>query len=479
MGFGNVDPPPLQEDTGSIIATRMIGRMGDMLGEEVMLTVEDFREKGAVGAVKDAVADAGDLLIDGASWMVGWVRGDPPLSDEEEDIRNEEATQVLALGPSGAAYGVAQASPTGGINAVWVMPEDADPVALAQLQLQQGGCPPAFLNQYHDPRIPKNIQPYQQLAKRTGVQSSFNGNFGQDKPIIAPYQPAVTYPPGRPSVPPPAPNLTQGNWGLGSYSTESSHLPGAVAVPRSTGARGLVERVANGEILSGPDAARRLCSQCKAGDVGSVQLGGFFAERANRAYLGLDDCDLNDADAALARLLMLLEALVATDSEFGRKVVGEVKRLAIEEFLSLRSSVKYRGDAESQLTRLGFFGTTDAAPLQLLETGPEAQSLDPEEPEDLLGDELALSASDLLSEVVPPEIHESQSLIDTGPCADALSLDPINCEPSAWGQGSISMTMGESLESLQLPSTTTIALVDETDAFAFVTKEMSKARPVA
>ena len=29
--------------------------------------VKDFKEKGAVGAVKDAVADAGDILIDGVS----------------------------------------------------------------------------------------------------------------------------------------------------------------------------------------------------------------------------------------------------------------------------------------------------------------------------------------------------------------------------------------------------------------------------
>ena len=28
---------------------------------------QDFKEKGAVGAVKDAVADAGDILIDGVS----------------------------------------------------------------------------------------------------------------------------------------------------------------------------------------------------------------------------------------------------------------------------------------------------------------------------------------------------------------------------------------------------------------------------
>ena len=66
------------------MAKRAVGRLGDMVGEEVMLTVEDFKEKGAVGAVKDAVADAGDILIDGVSGIIGWIRGDPPAEEESE-----------------------------------------------------------------------------------------------------------------------------------------------------------------------------------------------------------------------------------------------------------------------------------------------------------------------------------------------------------------------------------------------------------
>lgn len=84
-----------------MLAKRAVGRLGDMIGEEVMLTVEDFREKGAVGAVKDAVADAGDILIDGVSGIIGWVRGDPPL--EDESVAAEDATKgsptVLAVRP--------------------------------------------------------------------------------------------------------------------------------------------------------------------------------------------------------------------------------------------------------------------------------------------------------------------------------------------------------------------------------------------
>merc|ERR1719486_877413 len=59
----------------------------------MMLTVEDFREKGAVGAVKDAVADAGDILIDGVSGLVGWIRGDPPLEDDG-GVQHEVANQA-------------------------------------------------------------------------------------------------------------------------------------------------------------------------------------------------------------------------------------------------------------------------------------------------------------------------------------------------------------------------------------------------
>lgn len=37
---------------------------------EMFSVAQDFKEKGAVGAVKDAVADAGDILIDGVSGHV-------------------------------------------------------------------------------------------------------------------------------------------------------------------------------------------------------------------------------------------------------------------------------------------------------------------------------------------------------------------------------------------------------------------------
>jgi len=40
---------------------------------------QDFKEKGAVGAVKDAVADAGDILIDGVSGLDGSYEVEKPI----------------------------------------------------------------------------------------------------------------------------------------------------------------------------------------------------------------------------------------------------------------------------------------------------------------------------------------------------------------------------------------------------------------
>ena len=77
---------------------------------------EIWKEKGAIGAVTDAVLDAGDLLIDGATGIFGWLRGDAP--PEDDGPVGADAARALSNGPSGAAYGISQASPTGGVNAV-------------------------------------------------------------------------------------------------------------------------------------------------------------------------------------------------------------------------------------------------------------------------------------------------------------------------------------------------------------------------
>ncbi|CAE8644196.1 unnamed protein product [Polarella glacialis] len=384
QGFGNVNPPPMEDETGGKMVKKVAGRFSDMVGEELMLTVEDFREKGAVGAVKDAVADAGDILIDGVSGLIGWVRGDPPA--EEECEKAEDATRALAFGPGGAAYGISQASPTGGINAVWVMPEEADPAALAQLASQGGNM--------HDPRVPAGIQPYQPNQPSYGQRGGPSFQQPQNQfqipggPVIAPYQPAPSGPKGF-SAPPYIPGGQQGfpgagqqRWGPGGYGGQGapggySTSPGgygtapggygtapggygggapgggSTASTAGSGAKGLVERLSKGEILVGPDSAKRLVSQCNASKMSGKQLAEIVCERARRLYLGLDGGDPADADAALARLLALTDALKLDGSELTSTAVQEIKKGVSEEFLSMRSSTKHKDAALPMLKRLG------------------------------------------------------------------------------------------------------------------------------
>lgn len=372
QGFGNVNPPPLEDETGTVVAKRAVGRLGDMIGEEVMLTVEDFREKGAVGAVKDAVADAGDIIIDGVSGLVGWIRGDP-IMDEENSAAAEFAQNALSNGPTGAAYGVSQASPTGGINAVWVMPEDADPAALASLSQQAGG----LMAQQNDPRVPKNIQPYQPPPSSNNFTSSSTSSpiqipggltIAPYEPAsggitIAPYEPAPSGPYGSTRAQPSTPfagqaALQQSRWGPSGYSSNtgggsSGSSSGAGSAGASSAAsKAFVERIVKGEVLVGPDAAKRLASQCMANKTSPEQLGELVCERIRSLYLGLDGGDPADADEALTRLLGLADALSAMGTGFTTAVVKEIREGALEELSSLRSSAKHKDIAEPMLQRL-------------------------------------------------------------------------------------------------------------------------------
>eukprot|EP00434_Breviolum_minutum_P041006 symbB.v1.2.036462.t1/scaffold5153.1/size30333/1 len=65
-GFGNYMPPPEVEEVPTGVAglmNEMVGFVGDAVAD----TVDDFREKGAVGAVRDGLADAVDLISDSVS----------------------------------------------------------------------------------------------------------------------------------------------------------------------------------------------------------------------------------------------------------------------------------------------------------------------------------------------------------------------------------------------------------------------------
>lgn len=409
QGFGNNNPPPLEDPKGAEVAKKALGRLGGLMGEEVMLTVDDFREKGAVGAVKDAVADAGDILIDGVSGLVGWIRGDPPPEDDG-GAAAEFANQCLSNGPSGAAYGVSQASPTGGINAVWVMPEDADPVALSSLTQQTGS---SFMSQSQDPRVPNNIQPYEAPASRNPSVMSFTQGPPLSipgGPVIAPYEPAPSGPgAGQPPYVPRsfssssysgAPSDIQtSRWGPAGYSASSGS--GGAA---SSASKALVERISKGEVLVGADVAKRLASQCSATGTTAKQLAEMICERARRLYLGLDGSDPADADVALMHLLGLADFLRLLGTDFAAEAVRETTANASEELLSLRSSAKHKDAAELLLRNLSLLGK---APMtcqasshdmpDLLGGGSEAAAASSQVKTDLMGGAAAPAGeSDLL-----------------------------------------------------------------------------------
>jgi len=459
QGFGNVNPPPLEDETGATVAKKALGRLGDMVGEEVMLTVEDFKEKGAVGAVKDAVADAGDILIDGVSGIIGWIRGEPPA--EEESEKAEDATKALAYGPNGAAYGISQASPTGGINAVWVMPEEADPQAMAQLAAQQGG------RAVNDPRVPKNIQPYQPPAgsRAAPPPTSFNQPMQvPGGPVIAPYTPAPAGPSHRPPfVPGAGPGFpagfqqgaaagAAGRWGPGGYSGPAPGAgAGSGASSSASGAKGFVERIAKGDVLVGADAAKRLVSQCSHAKTTAKQLAEMVCERSRRLYLGLDGGDPAEADAALARLLALTDAIHSSDtSDFAKTAVEEIKKGVSEEFMSLRSSAKHKDGALPALQRLGFLGGGTKAAQEADLLGGEATTSAPAAEVDLLGGgggggavPAAAPSADLLGgeQSSAPSQPASAGLVDT--------LDPLLSAPSAPSGG---LLAGLSLDAAPAPA---------------------------
>jgi len=263
-----------------------------------------------------------------------------------------------------------------------VMPEDADPAAIMQLTAQHGEMAAPQL----DPRVPRNIQPYQPdlrpaMASTPHLTSGFSGG-----PVIAPYQPAPSGPgnfrAGAYNQPAGLPNLPSGGlqfggrWSPGGFTpaaalassspaTASSTAPSSLALSSSVkanssaaaAAKGLVSRVAKGEVLASPETAKRLASQCAAAKISASQLGDVISRMANSLYLGLEPegCGsaIGDTDAALARLLNLTDVLFCHGTEFASEAALAVKDSAAEELSSVRSSAQHKDEAEVLLARLG------------------------------------------------------------------------------------------------------------------------------
>lgn len=371
QGFGNVNPPPLPEEDAKTVAKRAAGRLGAWVGEEMVMTVQDFKEKGAVGALKDATLDAGDMLIDGVAGVFGWIRGDPPPQEELDEKHSEDAQKILANAPAGAAYGVSQASPTGGINAVWVMPHEADPATLAQLAAEKAAAapPPGIQPYMGSSSVPPGIQPYMPQH-----QTQIPGGG----PMIAPYDPnaskgrgaAGTHPgfPGVAGYVPGAPPAFPGTAGFVPGMQPGFPGYGQAGATGGLGrVKSMVEQVAQGGSIVGPELVKRLLSTCASTQVSAEELAEAIAERCRRIYLGLDGgSSSSDADGALARLLALADQLAQDESPLAKTAAALLGKKAGEEFGSLQSSAKHRTAAEPMLRRLGLFAAPAAQTVDLL-----------------------------------------------------------------------------------------------------------------
>jgi len=114
-GFGNYAPPPEDSEPKGVV-----DQVGSFIGDALADTVDDFREKGAVGAVKDGAMDAADLIMDGvgAAWRMlagrkaaEAVAARQSAAAADTRICRPRASPV-ALPPQAGGYG--QAGQTGG-----------------------------------------------------------------------------------------------------------------------------------------------------------------------------------------------------------------------------------------------------------------------------------------------------------------------------------------------------------------------------
>lgn len=111
QGFGNFEPPLEEQPTKT---AGVAGQVADFVADSVGDMVDDFREKGAVGALKDATIDALDLVLDGVDAVWGWVAG---RKDGDGPRICQPSNPALGgpgvFNPSAASYSAGGAFPGG------------------------------------------------------------------------------------------------------------------------------------------------------------------------------------------------------------------------------------------------------------------------------------------------------------------------------------------------------------------------------
>jgi len=106
QGFGNYEPPPEEEPAAK---AGVAGQAADFVADSIGDMVDDFREKGAVGALKDATIDALDLVLDGVDTVWGWVAG--RNENDQPRICQPAGPSVVGSMPGGGL--IPGAAPTG------------------------------------------------------------------------------------------------------------------------------------------------------------------------------------------------------------------------------------------------------------------------------------------------------------------------------------------------------------------------------
>jgi len=137
-GYGNHNPPPLREEGAADVATRAMSRLTGIIVDDANTTLKDISEKGLTTTVTEQTSDAIDVINESLTSLVGWWRGEPPPQETPEVVESAAEILVQGGGVTGAAYGVTTQTATGGIQAVWVLPEDANPSTVAALASIEG-----------------------------------------------------------------------------------------------------------------------------------------------------------------------------------------------------------------------------------------------------------------------------------------------------------------------------------------------------
>lgn len=110
QGFGNFEPPVEEQPAQK---HGVAGQVAEFVGDSIGDMVDDFREKGAVGALKDATVDALDLVLDGVDAIWGWVAGKgednqpricQPQHQNPAAFHGMPAFAASPLGPAPAAF---------------------------------------------------------------------------------------------------------------------------------------------------------------------------------------------------------------------------------------------------------------------------------------------------------------------------------------------------------------------------------------